>query len=146
MQADHELRGSVVSKVLDSMDVHGRLTLDDFLAIADVRARLPPSLVTRPCVIEPTHTHVPAGPCKFECQAPKTLGTSSNVTETRAYTYASSLVRLALEIFCCNSSFTRPALIAGLQRCYVLHSAGPLAIGVHICIPGQLHCSLVKLP
>ena len=38
MQADHELSGSVVSKVLDSMDVHGRLTLEEFLAIADVSA------------------------------------------------------------------------------------------------------------
>ena len=39
-KADHELSGSVVSKVLDSMDVHGRLTLEEFLAIADVS--LPP--------------------------------------------------------------------------------------------------------
>ncbi|CAL5223981.1 g6593 [Coccomyxa viridis] len=34
-KADHELAGSVVSKVLESMDVHGRLTLEEFLAIAD---------------------------------------------------------------------------------------------------------------
>ena len=41
VQADHELSGSVVSKVLEAMDVHGRLTLDEFLAIADVSAWLP---------------------------------------------------------------------------------------------------------
>jgi len=35
-QAHHELSGSMVSKVLESMDVHGRLTLEEFLAIADV--------------------------------------------------------------------------------------------------------------
>lgn len=35
-KAEHELSGSVVSKVLDAMDVHGRLTLDQFLAIAEV--------------------------------------------------------------------------------------------------------------
>ena len=35
-KAKHELSGSMVSKVLDSMDVHGRLTLEEFLAIADV--------------------------------------------------------------------------------------------------------------
>ena len=38
LQADKELPGVVVSKVLESMDVHGRLTLDQFLAIVDVRA------------------------------------------------------------------------------------------------------------
>ena len=35
-KANHELSGSVVSMVLESMDVHGRLTLEEFLAIADV--------------------------------------------------------------------------------------------------------------
>ena len=35
-KANHELSGSVVSKTLESMDVHGRLTLEEFLAIADV--------------------------------------------------------------------------------------------------------------
>ena len=37
-QADKELSGSVVSKVLENMDVHGRLTLDQFLAIVEVCA------------------------------------------------------------------------------------------------------------
>lgn len=41
LQADHELSGSVVAKVLDSMDVHGRLTLEDFVAIADVSFQIP---------------------------------------------------------------------------------------------------------
>lgn len=40
-KAHHELSGSIVSKVLESMDVHGRLTLEEFLAIADVRALIP---------------------------------------------------------------------------------------------------------
>jgi hypothetical protein len=35
-QADKELPGTVVAKVLESMDVHGRLTLDQFLAIVEV--------------------------------------------------------------------------------------------------------------
>lgn len=41
IKADHELSGPVVGKVLDSMDVHGRLTLEEFLAIADVRRLIP---------------------------------------------------------------------------------------------------------
>jgi hypothetical protein len=37
-RAEHELSGAVVSKVLESMDIHGRLTLDQFLAIVEVRS------------------------------------------------------------------------------------------------------------
>ena len=51
-QADHELSGSVVSKVLESMDVHGRLTLEEFLAIADVSACLCSLL---PALLEHAH-------------------------------------------------------------------------------------------
>jgi len=36
--AKRELPGDVVAKVLEAMDVHGRLTLDQFIAIAEVCA------------------------------------------------------------------------------------------------------------
>ncbi len=34
--AKRELPGDVVSKVLEAMDIHGRLTLDQFINIAEV--------------------------------------------------------------------------------------------------------------
>ena len=38
MRAAHrELPGDVVAKVLEAMDIHGRLTLDQFISIAEAR-------------------------------------------------------------------------------------------------------------
>lgn len=39
--AKRELPGDVVSKVLDAMDIHGRLTLDQFISIVEVRTAQP---------------------------------------------------------------------------------------------------------